>query len=139
MVIGQKQKFRPTSRGNEVKMHPQQIKLIGRRAETLAWVDETPATEWLGQRGCHHEIRPVSELVDRPLVVEGVGEDPITYAGYTVLPVRLDHGDKVEGEEGILVPFLVANKTMKCPIIGTNFMQEKWPVGQQNIQLHSPK
>ena len=40
------------------------------------------------------EIRPVSELVDQHLVLEGVGNGKIKYKGYTLLPVKLESETK---------------------------------------------
>ena len=52
--------------------------------------------------------------------MEGVGSK-IPYLGYTVLSFQLGH---VEKEEAIKVPFLVSTRSIRCPIIGTNVMQE---------------
>ena len=68
-----------------------------------------------------YEIRPVSELIDKELRVEGVGST-IPYLGYALLPFQLGQVDR---GKAVVVPFLVSeDDTTKIPIIGSNVMEE---------------
>ena len=124
----------PVADAGNGERHQRTANLIGRRMEVPCMIQEISCQAlwdtgaevslvnkaWLEKNLCTvgYEIRPVSELVDQVLVVEGVGS-PIPYLGYTMLPFRLDSAD-----ESINVPFLVKDGKMKCPIVGTNAMRE---------------
>jgi hypothetical protein len=58
------------------------------------------------------------DLIGHPLTVEGVGNEPVPYAGVAALELKLGLGSS--REPGVLVPFLVCEVDIRKPIIGTN-------------------
>jgi hypothetical protein len=80
-------------------------------------VSEAWVTEHLQPDG--YSVRPVSELLDQGLYLEGAGGSDIAYSGYTELSVRL--GRREQARE-VKVPFLITNTRYRVPILGSNAM-----------------
>ena len=112
------------------------IRLIGRKMMVSCLIQRTQLNAlwdtgaqvslvsegWLKENLLQEEytIRPIHELVDKVLLVEGVGSQ-IPYLGYAMLQLHLG---RVDRGETITVPFLVVKEDIREPIIGTNVMEE---------------
>ena len=122
---------------SEKDQERRQAKLVGRRMEVSCLIQNAQFTalwdtgaqvsliseSWLRRNLLpeEYEIRPVSELIDKELRVEGVGST-IPYLGYALLPFQLGQVDR---GKAVVVPFLVSeDDTTKIPIIGSNVMEE---------------
>ena len=113
-----------------------QAKLVGRRMEVSCLIKGAQMTalwdtgaevsligeSWLRKNLMEEEysIKPVSDLLDKELLVEGVGSE-IPYLGYALLPFHLG---RVDRGKAIEVPFLVCKEGVKVPIVGSNVMEE---------------